>query len=278
MKESPREGHGLHQHEPPIRSHPERSALSSEELFNKTSPRQTGRKPINGNQHSSELKQKLQGIPHFVPEEAYCRSGNKDMLKDDVNCVQLVAGVDLPTRHGRFMLYGFYEASNGAEHTAIVHGKVDQAVDCPVRLHSECHTGDVWGSLRCDCREQLEAAIQYVASQERGAVVYLRQEGRGIGLLNKIKAYQLQELGLDTVEANEYLGYPAEARDYGVAARILALLGIQSVALLTNNPDKIEKLTAEGVAVTRRIPLEMPANPHNEFYLATKKRKMGHLY
>lgn len=278
MKESSREGQWLHQHEPPIRSRPEGSSLSSKRMLDPTSPGETGQKPINGKHPRSDLKQKLQGVPHFVPEEAYCTSGNGNMLKDGSNCVQLVASVDLPTRYGRFVLYGFYESATGAEHTAIVQGNVDQAVDCPVRLHSECHTGDVWASLRCDCREQLEAAVQYVAAQERGAVVYLRQEGRGIGLLNKIKAYQLQELGLDTVEANEYLGYPAEARDYGVAARILQLLGIQSVALLTNNPDKIEKLTAEGVVVTRRIPLEMTANPHNEFYLATKKQKMGHLY
>lgn len=278
MKEPPREGQGLHQQEPPIRSLPEGSAFSSEKLLDRKSPSTVGRPPINGKHPKSDLTRKLQGEPRFVPEEAYCASGNGDMLKDDGNCVQLVVGVDLPTRYGRFTLYGFYESATGAEHTAIVHGSVDQADDCPVRLHSECHTGDVWGSLRCDCREQLEAAIQYVAAQERGAVVYLRQEGRGIGLLNKIKAYELQELGLDTVEANEYLGYPAEARDYGVAARIVALLGIRSVALLTNNPDKIEKLTAEGVLVTRRIPLEMAANPYNEFYLATKKRKMGHLY
>ncbi|TVR02767.1 MAG: GTP cyclohydrolase II [Spirochaetaceae bacterium] len=224
----------------------------------------------------SELQKKLAGPPSFVPEEAYCTDPGDDV--DPADCVQLVASVDFPTRYGTFTLYGFYEAGIGAEHTAIVHGVVDQAVDCPVRVHSECHTGDVWGSLRCDCRDQLEAAIKFVASQDRGAVVYLRQEGRGIGLLNKIKAYHLQDLGLDTVEANEYLGYPAEARSYGVAARILDLLGIRSVALLTNNPDKIEKLTNEGVEVTRRIPIQMPTNPHNEFYMETKREKMGHLF
>jgi len=144
-------------------------------------------------------------------------------------------------------------------------------------MHSECHTGDVLGSLRCDCRDQLEAALRYAGAQERGAVIYLRQEGRGIGLLNKIKAYRLQELGLDTVEANQYLGFPGEARDYKVAAKILGLLGIDSVRLLTNNPDKIDKLRAEGVAIEGRIPIVIPPTPENQGYLATKRERMGHL-
>ncbi|TVQ40596.1 MAG: GTP cyclohydrolase II [Spirochaetaceae bacterium] len=223
------------------------------------------------------LAGKLHGVPSYVPEESYFRAADDGTAPDPEHSVQLVASVDLPTRFGDFVLYGFHEAGSGAEHTAIVRGDVSGAIDCPVRLHSECHTGDVWGSLRCDCRDQLEAAIEYVAGRECGAVVYLRQEGRGIGLLNKIKAYHLQDLGLDTVEANEFLGYPAEARDYGVAARILQLLGIRSAALLTNNPDKIEKLTAAGVRVTRRIALAIPSNPHNAFYMETKKSKMGHL-
>ena len=224
------------------------------------------------------LEKKLSAVPSYVPEEAYFKRAEDGTLPEDGHSVQLVASVDFPTRYGDFTLYGFHEAGSGAEHTAIVRGDVRGAIDCPVRLHSECHTGDVWGSLRCDCRDQLEAAVRYVADQQRGAVVYLRQEGRGIGLLNKIKAYHLQDLGLDTVEANEFLGYPAEARDYGVGAKILELLGIESVALLTNNPDKIEKLTAAGFIVTRRIPLKITTNPHNEFYMQTKKSKMGHLF
>ena len=146
-----------------------------------------------------------------------------------------------------------------------------------MRVHSQCHTGDVWGSLRCDCRDQLEAAIDYIAEAEYGAVVYMKQEGRGIGLLNKIKAYELQDLGLNTIEANHYLGYPAEARDYAVAARIIELLGIESIALLSNNPDKITKLEAEGLSITRRIPVVIPSNEHSEKYLATKRAEMGHL-
>ena len=156
-------------------------------------------------------------------------------------------------------------------------GDVAGKTDVPVRVHSQCHTGDVWGSLRCDCRDQLEAAIAYIAEAECGAVVYMKQEGRGIGLLNKLKAYKLQDLGLNTIEANHYLGYPAEARDYAIAARIVELLEIESIALLSNNPDKIRKLEAEGVTITRRIPVVIPSNEHNEAYLAVKRSEMGHL-
>jgi GTP cyclohydrolase II len=224
-----------------------------------------------------ELERKLKGKPDFVLEDHYCE-GKGAFCLDEGLCVQLVAHAHLPTRFGDFELYGFYDAKADKEHTAVVHGDVKGRKAVPVRVHSECHTGDVLGSLRCDCREQLEFALRYVGMQECGAVIYLRQEGRGIGLLNKIKAYQLQELGLDTVEANLYLGFPDEGRDYKVAQKILALLGIESVALLTNNPDKIDKLTSEGVEVTGRIPIVMAPNPHDERYLATKKEKMGHLF
>jgi GTP cyclohydrolase II len=135
----------------------------------------------------------------------------------------------------------------------------------------------VWGSLRCDCRDQLEAATRYIAQQPFGAVIYLKQEGRGIGLLNKIKAYQLQDLGLDTVEANQFLDMPVDARDYKAAAKIIQILKIRSVVLLTNNPDKIRQLTAEGIAVVDRLPIVIPANRHDRDYLDVKKRKMGHL-
>jgi GTP cyclohydrolase II len=223
------------------------------------------------------LEQKLTGKPDFVLEEHYCH-GQNGYCEDDCLCVELVAHADLPTRFGHFTLYGFYDAKNDKEHTAIVKGTVSGVERVPVRVHSQCHTGDVLGSLRCDCRDQLEAALSYINGQEYGAVVYMKQEGRGIGLLNKIKAYQLQDLGLDTVEANEYLGYPGEAREYAVAARIIELLGIKSVALLTNNPDKIEKLSAEGVAVVDRIPIVIPPNPFDEAYLETKRERMNHLF
>ncbi len=192
--------------------------------------------------------------------------------------VELVASVDFPTRHGRFLMYGFLETATGLEHTAVVKGDVRNTEGCPVRVHSECHTGDVWGSLRCDCRDQLEFALRYLGSVEHGAIVYLRQEGRGIGLLNKLKAYRLQDLGLDTVEANHVLGYPAEARSYRVAARILETLGVISIELMSNNPDKIEKLRADGVQVVGRIPVVSVPTAHNRLYLDTKRTKMGHLY
>lgn len=192
--------------------------------------------------------------------------------------LELTASADFPTRFGHFTLYGFMDFRNNKEHTAVVKGSVEDAEDCPIRIHSECHTGDIWGSLRCDCREQLEASLEYISHQARGAVLYLRQEGRGIGLLNKIKAYHLQDQGMDTIQANIHLGFPAEARDYWVAAGMLKLLGISSIALLTNNPDKITKLEDEGVNITRRIPLVITPNPHNQYYLDTKRRHMGHLY
>jgi GTP cyclohydrolase II len=223
-----------------------------------------------------ELKAKLSGKPDFSADEHYCRGAGKYCLDEDF-CVQLVAHAHLPSRFGDFEIYGFYDAREDKEHTAMVHGDVAGKKDVPVRVHSECHTGDVLGSLRCDCRDQLEGALRFVGAQDFGAVLYLRQEGRGIGLLNKIKAYRLQELGLDTVEANLYLGYPDEARDYKVAAKILALLKIESLRLLTNNPDKIEKLKAEGVVVEGRLPLIIAPNPHDESYLAVKREKMGHL-
>ena len=207
---------------------------------------------------------------YCVAQGTYCR--------DRELCVELVAQAQFPTKWGAFTLFGFYDNREGKEHTAVVQGDVDGAEDCPVRTHSECHTGDVWGSLRCDCQAQLEASVEYIASKPFGAVVYLRQEGRGIGLLNKIKAYGLQDQGMDTIEANEHLGFPADARDYKVAAKIIEALGIRSVALMTNNPTKIEGLKKEGIDIVRRIPIVVPANEHNEKYMLTKKERMGHLY
>ncbi len=219
------------------------------------------------------LASKLHGTPSFVEGEDYCPEDRGTGQP----CVVEVARAELPTRFGRFVIVGFYDGRERKEHTAIVKGDVRGAEDCPLRIHSECHTGDVLGSLRCDCREQLEAALAYVGSLPLGVLLYMKQEGRGIGLLNKIKAYQLQDLGLDTIEANLYLGFPAEARDYKVAASMIRLLGISSVLLLTNNPAKIDGLEAEGVRVSGRVPLVIRSNPHNADYLHVKKLQMGHL-
>ncbi len=223
-----------------------------------------------------KLREKLVGEPDFILDNEYCGEGAFPVEGEP--CVKMVAHTKFPTRYGEFVLFGFFDSRNAKEHTAIVKGDVKGAIDCPVRVHSQCHTGDVWGSLRCDCRDQLEASIRYISEQSIGAVVYLKQEGRGIGLLNKIKAYQLQDLGLDTVEANEFLGFPAEARDYSAAARIIEQLGIESVALLTNNPEKMTGLRAHGIEVTRRIPVQTNWNEHNNFYMETKREKMGHLF
>ena len=191
--------------------------------------------------------------------------------------VTLVAKAALPTRFGLFTIAGFYDHREGKEHTAVIRGEVAGTVECLVRIHSECHTGDVLGSLRCDCRDQLEEALRIIGRLPFGLLIYLRQEGRGIGLLNKIKAYQLQDAGFDTVDANEYLGFPSDARDYRVASRIIEFLQIRSVVLLTNNPSKIEGLRAEGVVVERRMPIIAPRNRFNDDYLSTKQRRMGHL-
>jgi GTP cyclohydrolase II len=191
--------------------------------------------------------------------------------------LDLVEPVDFPTKYGHFKLLGFTLPDSDKIHTVVIKGELAGAEDCPVRVHSECHTGDIFGSLRCDCGEQLEAALRYISEQPRGAVIYLRQEGRGIGLRNKLRAYALQDGGLDTVEANEQLGFPAEARTYADGAEIIRRLGIRSVALLTNNPDKLQKLREEGIVITRREPLIIPPNPHSERYLTTKKLKMDHL-
>jgi GTP cyclohydrolase II len=224
----------------------------------------------------ARLAGKLHGTPSFVDDDEYCPSD--DESDGGQLCVVEVARAQLPTRYGRFVIVGFYDGRERKEHTAIIKGDVRGAEDCPLRIHSECHTGDVLGSLRCDCREQLEAALRYVGSQPFGVVIYMKQEGRGIGLLNKLKAYQLQDLGLDTIEANLYLGFPEDARDYKVAARIIGMLGIRSVLLLTNNPAKIDGLEDEGVLVSGRVPLVIRANPYNAEYLHVKKSQMGHLF
>lgn len=192
-------------------------------------------------------------------------------------CVKPVAVAKLPTRFGDFQVVAFYNNRDDKEHAAFVHGNVVGHEDVPIRMHSECLTGDAIGSLRCDCRDQLEAALKSLGSMERGVLLYLRQEGRGIGLLNKIRAYSLQDQGLDTVEANLALGFRDDERDYSVAAHMIMSLGIKSVRLMTNNPKKIGGLEELGVKVSGRIPHQLPSNEHNAFYLETKKVKSGHM-
>ena len=194
-----------------------------------------------------------------------------------VSAARRVAEASLPTRYGSFETF-VYEAPDHKEHVALTLGAIDGGGPVLVRVHSECLTGDVLGSSRCDCGEQLADSLRFLQEQGRGILLYLRQEGRGIGLTKKISAYALQEQGLDTVEANLALGLPEDMRDYRVAAEMLLDLGVRSTRLLTNNPAKIEGLERYGVEVVERIPLGMSPNPSNVGYLRTKREKMGHLF
>jgi GTP cyclohydrolase II len=191
-------------------------------------------------------------------------------------CVKVAGVAELPSRFGKFRIVAFWNNRDGKEHVAMIHGDVMGAHDVPTRLHSECLTGDVMGSLRCDCRDQLEVALRKLASMPRGLLLYLRQEGRGIGLVNKVRAYALQDRGLDTVEANLALGFRDDERDYAVAAHMLASLNIGSIQLMTNNPNKISQLEQQGIKITSRIPHVIPPNDHNRFYLQTKAARSGH--
>ena len=204
------------------------------------------------------------------------RSHECEGFGDPKICVRVDAVADLPTRFGKFRIVAFWNNRDGKEHIAMVHGDVMGAEDLPTRLHSECLTGDVMGSLRCDCRDQLEVALRKIASMERGVVLYMRQEGRGIGLINKVRAYALQDRGLDTVDANLALGFRDDERDYAVAAHMLASLNVGSIRLMTNNPRKILELEQLGTQVTGRIPHVIPATEWNRFYLETKAARSGH--
>jgi len=190
--------------------------------------------------------------------------------------VERVASVRLPTTYGEFTAVAFRERLTGKPHVALVRGEVGGAEDVLVRVHSECLTGDVFHSLRCDCGEQLDHALQRLAVEERGVLLYMSQEGRGIGLLSKLQAYELQETGLDTVEANLQLGYPADAREWGIGNQILADLGLTTIRILTNNPKKLTGLEGYGLTVTEQVPIEVAPNPENERYLVAKRDKLGH--
>ena len=191
--------------------------------------------------------------------------------------VRRVATVTLPTDHGNFSLTAYENDVDEYQHLALVCGDVEGREDVLVRVHSECFTGDVLGSLRCDCGPQLHRAMEMIAGEGRGALLYLRQEGRGIGLFNKLRAYELQEQGMDTCEANVHLGFDPDPREYGIGAQILYDLGIKSMRLLTNNPAKRAGIEGHGVRITGRVPLVITPNDHNRFYLSTKREKFGHL-
>jgi GTP cyclohydrolase II len=192
-------------------------------------------------------------------------------------CVRIVAIAEFPTRFGRFQIVAFWNNRDAKEHVAIMRGNVFGQENVLTRVHSECLTGDALGSLRCDCRDQLEVSLRRVAREENALVLYLRQEGRGIGLLNKLKAYALQDRGLDTVEANLALGFRDDEREYSIAAHMLKSLKVRSIRLLTNNPRKIEDLSRFGIRIVERVPHVIPPNEYNRAYLVTKETKSGHL-
>ena len=196
-------------------------------------------------------------------------------LKTD-SLIEEIVRVDMPTKYGNFKLIAFNEKGTPNEHLALIKGEWQKEEPVLVRVHSSCFTGDILGSMRCDCGEQLHAAMQQVEKEGKGVILYMNQEGRGIGLVNKLKAYKLQESGFDTVEANLHLGFPMDKRDYGIGAQILRYLGVTKLRLLSNNPKKRAGLLGYGLEIIEAVPIEVAPNPHNEKYLTTKRDKLGH--